>query len=74
MITCLGYHHLVTVYDKDNFGIHQHSATCFKRPGGIDESFFESKTCKHKVCKLIGNERQYFTVNRVRQAVEHTIG
>lgn len=60
--------------DEYNFGIHQESITSFKRPGGINESLQESRTCKHISCKLTGNERQYFMVNWVRHAVEHTIG
>lgn len=65
---------LVFVYDEQNFGIHQDSEIFFISPGGINESLQESSTCKHRSCRLTGSERQYFTVNWVRQAVEHTIG
>lgn len=66
--------YLVGSQDENDLGIHQESITSLKRPGGINASLLESRTCKHKSCRLTGKERQYLTVNCVRQAVEHTIG
>lgn len=66
--------YFAVAYDEKDFGIHQDSFTVLMRPGGIFESLLESRACKHRSCRLTGNERQYLTVNFVRHAVEHTIG
>lgn len=61
-------------YEENCFGIHQESITSFTSPCGTDESRLESRACKHKSCRLTGNERQNFTLNLVWHAVEQTIG